>query len=237
MCCRLIGQRCGICRVVVMMPNYEMQSRVSRERRRFGCRRIHVMIAREGFEMNHKKVRRIYREEKLQVRRRGGRKRALGTRKQWCYPPSLCLHANDFRAVDGPNQRWSLDFVSDALPPSRQIALQSPAGQSMDVASAYLQLLMTSAVRTWCWCLPKTRRTDTVPVICLLASCTPCRDLLREKPPFAAILGQISFVQRRRFQHSCELVARRPTDRPSVRIRQKLSLAARMATPRVQRPL
>ncbi|MEP3345012.1 MAG: IS3 family transposase [Litoreibacter sp.] len=45
--------------------------RVSRERRRFCCRRIHVMIAREGFEMNHKKVRRIYTEEKLQVRRRG----------------------------------------------------------------------------------------------------------------------------------------------------------------------
>ena len=45
--------------------------RASRERRRFGCRRIHVMIAREGFEVNHKKVRRIYREEKPQVRRRG----------------------------------------------------------------------------------------------------------------------------------------------------------------------
>ena len=60
--------------------------RVSRERRRFGCRRIHVMIAREGFEVNHKKVRRIYREEKLQVRRRGGRKRALGTRKPMVLP-------------------------------------------------------------------------------------------------------------------------------------------------------
>lgn len=42
--------------------------RVSRERRRFGCRRIHVMNSREGFEVNHKKVRRICREEKLQVR-------------------------------------------------------------------------------------------------------------------------------------------------------------------------
>ena len=76
--------------------------RVSRERRRFGCRRVHVMIAREGFVVNHKKVRRIYVEEKLQVRRRGGRKRALGTRKPMVLP-------------DGPNQRWSLDFVSDAL--------------------------------------------------------------------------------------------------------------------------
>ena len=60
--------------------------RVSKERRRFGCRRIHVMIAREGFEVNHKKAGRIYREEKLQVRRRGGRKRALGTRKPMVQP-------------------------------------------------------------------------------------------------------------------------------------------------------
>ena len=54
--------------------------RVSRERRRFGYRRIHVMIEREGHMVNHKKLRRIYTEEKLQVRRRGGRKRALGTK-------------------------------------------------------------------------------------------------------------------------------------------------------------
>ena len=39
--------------------------RVSRARRRFGCRRVHVMIAREGFVANHKKVRRIYTKEKL----------------------------------------------------------------------------------------------------------------------------------------------------------------------------
>ena len=84
--------------------------RVSRERRRFGCRRIHVMIAREGFEVNHKKVRRIYTEEKLQVRRRGGRKRALGTRK-----PMVLLY--------GPNQRWSLDFVSDALTDGRRFRI------------------------------------------------------------------------------------------------------------------
>ena len=91
--------------------------RVSRERRRFGCRRIHVMIAREGFAVNHKKVRRIYTEEKLQVRHRGGRKRALGTRKPMVLP-------------DGPNQRWSLDFVSDALPPSHR--LQANDCRAMD---------------------------------------------------------------------------------------------------------
>jgi putative transposase len=75
------------------------------------------MIAREGFEVNHKKVKRIYREEKLQVRRRGGRKRALGTRKPMVLP-------------DGPNQRWSLDFVSDALPPSHR--LQANDCRAMD---------------------------------------------------------------------------------------------------------
>ncbi len=55
--------------------------RVARDRRRFGYRRINVMLQREGIYMNHKKLRRIYVEEKLQVRRRGGRKRALGTRR------------------------------------------------------------------------------------------------------------------------------------------------------------
>lgn len=84
--------------------------RVSRERRRFGYRRIHVMVEREGYRVNHKKLRRIYREEKLQVRRRGGRKRALGTRKPMVLP-------------DGPNQRWSLDFVSDAFTDGRRFRI------------------------------------------------------------------------------------------------------------------
>jgi putative transposase len=88
----------------------EAIKRVSRERRRFGYRRIHVMIEREGHKVNHKKLRRIYAEEKLQVRRRGGRKRALGTRKPMVLP-------------DGPNQRWSLDFVSDAFTDGRRFRI------------------------------------------------------------------------------------------------------------------
>lgn len=50
------------------------------ERRRFGYRRLHWLLGREGVVINHKKFQRLYREERLQVRRRGGRKRALGTR-------------------------------------------------------------------------------------------------------------------------------------------------------------
>jgi putative transposase len=48
-------------------------------RRRFGYRRLHVLMRREGLIMNHKKLRRLYREERLQVHRRSGRKRAVGT--------------------------------------------------------------------------------------------------------------------------------------------------------------
>ena len=80
------------------------------ERRRFGYRRLGVLLAREGARMNHKKLRRLYAEEKLQVRRRGGRKRALGTRTPMVLP----------QAVD---QRWSLDFVSDALADGRRFRI------------------------------------------------------------------------------------------------------------------
>ena len=58
------------------------------------------MLKREGIAMNIKKLRRLYSEERLQVRKRSGRKRALGTRS----PMAIAQR---------PNQRWSLDFVSD----------------------------------------------------------------------------------------------------------------------------
>jgi putative transposase len=77
------------------------------ERRRFGYRRLQILLAREGTRLNHKKLFRLYREEKLGVRKRGGRKRALGTRSPMVLP-------------DAPNQRWSLDFVSDALSSGRR---------------------------------------------------------------------------------------------------------------------
>ncbi len=54
---------------------------LAQERRRFGYRRLHVLLRREGHVVNKKRVQRLYREERLTVRRRGGRKRALGTRR------------------------------------------------------------------------------------------------------------------------------------------------------------
>ena len=52
---------------------------IALERRRFGYRRLHVfLLKREGYLVDHKKLFRLYREEKLTVRRRGGRKQHLG---------------------------------------------------------------------------------------------------------------------------------------------------------------
>ncbi|WP_461336055.1 IS3 family transposase [Bradyrhizobium liaoningense] len=79
-------------------------------RRRFGYRRLLVLMRREGLVMNHKKLRRLYREERLQVRRRGGRKRALGSRAPMAIP-------------QGANQRWSLDFLSDAFADGRRFRI------------------------------------------------------------------------------------------------------------------
>ena len=80
---------------------------IAHERRRFGYRRIHVLLKREGVSVNHKRLFRLYREENLSVRKRGGRKRALGTRAPMLVPLL-------------PNQRWSLDFVSDQFTDCRR---------------------------------------------------------------------------------------------------------------------
>ena len=80
------------------------------ERRRFGYRRIHMVLRRSGFRINHKKVFRIYRACGLKVRRRGGRKRAIGLRGATVHPSR-------------PNQKWVLDFVHDALANGRKLRL------------------------------------------------------------------------------------------------------------------
>lgn len=83
---------------------------LANERRRFGYRRLAIMLKRDGLKMNLKKVYRLYKEERLTVRKRGGRKRALGTRAPMTMP-------------QGANQRWSLDFVQDALNDGRRFRI------------------------------------------------------------------------------------------------------------------
>jgi putative transposase len=71
---------------------------------------LHLLLGREGVRLNRKKLYRLYKEERLTVRKRGGRKRALGTRAPMALP-------------QGINQRWSLDFVSDALADGRRFRI------------------------------------------------------------------------------------------------------------------
>ena len=81
--------------------------------------------AREGIVMNHKKLRRLYREERLQVRRRGGRKRALGN-----------------TGADGAAAR-----PQPALEPGLPVAMRSP----MAGASASWRSSTTSRANAWRW--------------------------------------------------------------------------------------
>jgi transposase InsO family protein len=88
--CRIIGCVRMTVRYCSRRPrDIELRERLralAHERRRFGYRRLHVLLRREGFIVNHKRLFRIYREERLMVRRRGGRKRALGTRAPMLVP-------------------------------------------------------------------------------------------------------------------------------------------------------
>ncbi|GAA4014935.1 hypothetical protein GCM10022631_28530 [Deinococcus rubellus] len=77
------------------------------ERPRFGYRRLHVLLKREGQTVSHKRVYRIYRAEGLAVRRKVRKKLAAGERVQ---KP----------AVSAANQRWSMDFMSDQLASGRR---------------------------------------------------------------------------------------------------------------------
>jgi putative transposase len=84
----------------------ERMKAIAHERRRFGYRRIHVLLRREGYVVNHKRLFRLYREEKLTVRKRSGRKRAIGTRSEMLTPLK-------------PNERWSgpwTSFMTNWLP-------------------------------------------------------------------------------------------------------------------------
>ena len=88
----------------------EAMREIAATRRRFGYRRVGVMLERKGYIMNHKKLYRLYQEEGLSVRRRRGRKRARGSRT----PMPVPLR---------PNDRWSMDFVADTFGASRRLRI------------------------------------------------------------------------------------------------------------------
>jgi putative transposase len=79
-------------------------------RPRFGYRRLHVLLHREGWRINHKKTYRLYREEQLGVRVHRRRKRASQVRVRPAAPTR-------------PNERWCMDFMADRLDDGRRIRI------------------------------------------------------------------------------------------------------------------
>jgi len=91
--------------------NESLQSRLielAGERRRFGYRRLHALIRREGVRANHKRIYRLYSAAGVAVRRR--RKRH-----------GVAVERHALNLPFGPNEVWSMDFVSDALANGRRI--------------------------------------------------------------------------------------------------------------------
>ncbi len=109
--CRIIGvDRTSVRYRRTKSDDADLRARIkalAHERRRFGYRRLYILLRREGRLVNKKRVQRIYQEERLMVRRRGGRKRALGLRAPMVAP-------------DRPNACWSLDFVHDQMTNGRR---------------------------------------------------------------------------------------------------------------------
>jgi putative transposase len=102
----------GTCRyaAVIRQANEELRQKLrelAMVRRRFGYRRLHALLRREGFVVNHKRVYRLYVEEKLWVRKRNRRRRMAVARAPMLAPTEI-------------NQVWSMDFVTDALASGRR---------------------------------------------------------------------------------------------------------------------
>ncbi|KUJ82701.1 transposase, partial [Microbulbifer sp. ZGT114] len=81
---------------------------IALERRRFGYRRVHQMLRREGLHVNHKKVYRLYIQAGLAVRKRPKRK-------------GVMVEPQPLELPEAPNEVWSMDFVMDAEANGRRI--------------------------------------------------------------------------------------------------------------------
>ena len=92
-------------------PRTELRMRmreIAAVRVRYGCRKILVLLHREGWQVGMTVVRRLYREEGLTLRRTVPRKRRVAVERRERIKPA------------GPNQVWSLDFVADQLADGRR---------------------------------------------------------------------------------------------------------------------
>lgn len=109
--CRLVGMPRSSYRYAVRRPEpaglRERLRDLAQERRRFGYRRLSVLLRREGWPVNHKRVYGLYREEGLGVRRRKRKRIGVVERQPLAIPTRT-------------NERWSMDFICDALSEGRK---------------------------------------------------------------------------------------------------------------------
>jgi putative transposase len=82
---------------------------LARSRVRYGYFRIYIVLRREGWIVNHKRVYRLYREDGLSLRLKRPRRHVTAARRE------------SRAAASGPNELWSMDFVSDALFDGRRL--------------------------------------------------------------------------------------------------------------------
>jgi putative transposase len=113
--CRLVGLGRSTCRYRIRKAERDVALRVrlkelAAKRMRFGYRRLTAMLVREGVTANHKRVYRLYREEGLAMRMRSRR------RIRWRGPVTN-------PAASRPNERWSMDFVSDCVSTGKVIRM------------------------------------------------------------------------------------------------------------------
>jgi putative transposase len=90
---------------------------IAHARPRFGYRRITVMLRREGWQVNSKRVHRLYCLQGLQVRMRVRRRK------------HMCLHRGTVPAAQRTHERWSMDFVHDQLFDGRPIRMLTVVDQ------------------------------------------------------------------------------------------------------------
>jgi putative transposase len=92
-------------------PALELRGRIAElaaQKRRYGYRRIQVLLRREGWSVNHKRTYRLYREQGLMVRKR--KRKRIGIAERLALPRPT-----------GPNQSWSMDYVADGLIDGRKL--------------------------------------------------------------------------------------------------------------------
>ena len=102
---------------------------LAEQRRRWGYRFLQVLLKREGWKVNHKRVYRLYRAEKLGLRRKRGRKRRTSESR----PP--------WEAASRRDQRWAMDFVADSLADGRRF-------RTLNVIDAYTREALAIVVDT-----------------------------------------------------------------------------------------